>query len=457
MMKIIKELGLGLGFGLGGAKAKTLTLTIVIIMMLGTTCVRAEESCPKCPKCQKWGNQFDVLLQYSNIERDCKVPGHERDIPVCCAAVNTVNSTRGVGLDFIPDTKTKRRGKYCVVTKEYFSSPLELYDLALAHKLRASSEVLEERLHSFMTHVTSPETIDNSTKWLKRIKIHMESEETPTETQDDKDFLSRFVFTRTCNSKVVEQWIEYIEPLTIHARHPFSFATCLNPQRKPYSEYFTKGKPRVGRSNVDYVLVKSGKNFYNEFTPSFTSNGKEKPVRRQRSPRHYMFDAGTSTFDSSLVWFTCAYSQRKMGFDQVYGWEMTLLEPTDYWKRVPPNWKPYWHFSNVPISSEEGHPDNPLRIMQQVATPQDFVSFKLDIDTPAVELPIAIQLLQDPKISNLIDEFFFELHFRCEVMTSCGWGKRVPAESHGFTLERPQVLQFFLDLRRKGIRAHIWP
>jgi hypothetical protein len=45
----------------------------------------------------------------------------------------------------------------------------------------------------------------------------------------------------------------------------------------------------------------------------------------------------------------------------------------------------------------------------------------------------------------------------CEVMTSCGWGKRVPAESHGLQLVRSSVLQYFADLRFKGIRAHIWP
>ena len=48
--------------------------------------------------------------------------------------------------------------------------------------------------------------------------------------------------------------------------------------------------------------------------------------------------------------------------------------------------------------------------------------------------------------------------FRCEVMTSCGWGKRVPAETHGLELVRSKVLQYFIDLRRiGGIRAHIWP
>jgi hypothetical protein len=43
-------------------------------------------------------------------------------------------------------------------------------------------------------------------------------------------------------------------------------------------------------------------------------------------------------------------------------------------------------------------------------------------------------------------------------MTSCGWGKRVPSESHGLQLLRSQILRYFIDLRaRSGIRAHIWP
>jgi hypothetical protein len=47
---------------------------------------------------------------------------------------------------------------------------------------------------------------------------------------------------------------------------------------------------------------------------------------------------------------------------------------------------------------------------------------------------------------------------RCEVMTSCGWGKRVPSESHGLQLLRSQILRYFIDLRAKsGIRTHIWP
>lgn len=120
----------------------------------------------------------------------------------------------------------------------------------------------------------------------------------------------------------------------------------------------------------------------------------------------------------------------------------TLLEPTDYWSRVPPKWKPFWHFYNVPISSDPLHPDSPLRFIETIATHHDFVSFKLDIDHPDTEMPIALALLNNPKYTNLVDEFFFELHFQCEVMTSCGWGKQVPATSHGLKLDRSHVLDF---------------
>ena len=92
-----------------------------------------------------------------------------------------------------------------------------------------------------------------------------------------------------------------------------------------------------------------------------------------------------------------------------------------------------------------------------MTTPEDFVIFKLDVDTSEVEIPIALDILNDPEMHSLIDEFFFELHFRCEVLMTCGWGKDVLEESNGLQLDRPSTLKFFRDLRKTGIRAHIWP
>ena len=76
----------------------------------------------------------------------------------------------------------------------------------------------------------------------------------------------------------------------------------------------------TGRSDVDYVLLQSGAALYNQ---THTYMGKRVvynsvsgsvgsvsgSVGNGKKSKHYLFDAGTSTFDSSLFWFTCGYSQ----------------------------------------------------------------------------------------------------------------------------------------------------
>ena len=163
--------------------------------------------------------------------------------------------------------------------------------------------------------------------------------------------------------------------MNIAARHPFAFSRC-----KHTWQYF-KGKPdtqRADRSDVDYVLLQSGVALYNASLPFAKpqSQSSQRPIQR-RSNKHYFLDAGTSTFDSSLFWFTCAFTQRRISFNDVYGWEMTLLDPLDYWKRVPARWKPHWHFYNTPISPDPTHADSPVRLLKQLARVEDFVAFKL--------------------------------------------------------------------------------
>ena len=86
-----------------------------------------------------------------------------------------------------------------------------------------------------------------------------------------------------------------------------------------------------------------------------------------------------------------------MAFDQDYGYEYTLLEPQDFWKRVPNRVKPFYHFFNAPISAGENDDMSPLRFIKEIATEDDFVSFKLDVDTPVVEIPQAMAILQSSK------------------------------------------------------------
>ena len=173
--------------------------------------------------------------------------------------------------------------------------------------------------------------------------------------------------------------------------------------------------------------------------------------------RNYKVVSAAVIYNLLISYLIC--SQKHIDFDSIYGWEVSLQDPVNFWKHVPPRWKPLYHFFNSPLSSSADAADSVQSFLTKLqVTPNDFVSFKLDIDTPAVEIPIALELLNpESAFAGLVDEFFFELHFRCEIMMHCGWGHKVPREFAGLKLDRYGALKFFSDIRRKGIRAHFWP
>lgn len=141
--------------------------------------------------------------------------------------------------------------------------------------------------------------------------------------------------------------------------------------------------------------------------------------------------------------------------DSIVAWEVTLLEPTSFWADVPPQISHLYQFYNIPITMNGTSKDCPLRFIQEKASIDDFVSFKLDIDSPYAEIPIALEMSTNPHIASLIDEFFFELHFKCEILHGC-WGD-VPEEIGGLKLDRISALRLFQKYRQSGIRSHFWP
>jgi hypothetical protein len=307
-----------------------------LIFILLSLCCFIAVSVDQVP-CVKWGNTFDVSLESKNVIRGCAFPDGRS---ICCAALLNSSSnvlSRGVGLSFTPASpstmqksgRTRESRTPCVLKKEYISSPLELRDLEKSKHIEASFKLedVPGKLDALLTYVTSDETIQNSTIWLERVKMHMSSEHVPKLSVNDFEYLSRFQYTRTCSGgngveEEVESWNEWIEPVTITARHPFGFGRCRNT-----GQYFTQGKPKVGRSDVDYVLLQSGASLYNQThtasgrrimsTVNVGDNAVSGGVTVQNKgnkrggmgAKHYMLDAGTSTFDSSLFWFTCGYSQ----------------------------------------------------------------------------------------------------------------------------------------------------
>lgn len=205
--------------------------------------------------------------------------------------------------------------------------------------------------------------------------------------------------------------------------------------------------------SVDHILTQNSRDF-------FRNAGEGRGQRRSAPTKTVVLDAGSSVFASSGSWLSCAYAQAGLFPDHLIAWERDYVEPKHYWSQVPPPFKPRVTFNNVAVVVESptggASSPSPLRFIRERTTPDDFVAFKLDIDSPKIEIGIAQQLQADSAFHDLVDEFFFELHFNCEFHESC-WGKDVATTVAGQNLDRHSAMMLFYDLRKVGIRAHFWP
>ena len=113
------------------------------------------------------------------------------------------------------------------------------------------------------------------------------------------------------------------------------------------------------------------------------------------------------------------------------------------------------HFFNEPVVSigpRENHSDqiqiNALQVLEDAATPEDFVVMKVDIDSSDIEIPLVWEILRSPKLSSLVDEIFFEYHFN--VSPDFGW------EDLGKNHTVDDALHLMRELRAVGMRSHFW-
>jgi hypothetical protein len=261
-----------------------------------------------------WGKPFQgYRLQSFHVNMDCVFQGY----PICCVILESKNSSQST---FVTKSEaTDRRGvRSCYTVKTYQPSPYEQRHLAKAHELLHIEDEVERRnmLADFIF-----EDLKASQTWLHRVDYHMNSRKAPPLSEDDLEYLSRFRVSRTCgrgNNRRSSTWYEWIEPLSVHARHPYALANCtgtglelvhnlsldqhgmLHRDGNTGKEHFQAlDRSDYTLMNTDYVLLHNGEDIAEE-------------VRYLAQPsRSYFFDAGTSTFDSSLYWFLCAYSQVK--------------------------------------------------------------------------------------------------------------------------------------------------
>jgi hypothetical protein len=172
------------------------------------------------------------------------------------------------------------------------------------------------------------------------------------------------------------------------------------------------------------------------------------------SGKKIMFDAGGTRFMDAMHFFTSQYEKRGISFDKIYVWEARHQGTDQYWMGTPSAIRQKWEslltfYDGVPCSKDiHDTQNNPFARLRSECKPEDFCVFKLDIDTPSVELPIVQQLLASPETGQILDEFFFEHHVH-GLMQKYGWGDGVDgtyADSY----------EIFTNLRKMGVRAHSW-
>lgn len=389
----------------------------------------------------EWASNFvgGNFQSTENVDMSCTNNGQ----PICCGLVKPENPAYNHPKHHGHITFSNQK---CVKKRVYHPSSYELLHQKTVEEIQQFPDQATRTaklLDFFLANVK------NDTIWLNRVKERSNNADNALlpETEVDWMYLSRFEITEICIDESTKEQSKqtlnsWVEPLTGHARHPFSYARCCSPSRERYEPY----REAIGTHwaddvfRLDYILVKHRADLFHS--------------ERQTHVKSYFFDAGTSFFHSSLTWFICAYLQNLVVFDHVYGWEYSLLEPNQFWADVPQKLIPFYSFFNAPVKGDFTESMNIPRLIERLARTDDFVSFKLDIDTPEIEIPLVQQIMAEPALASLIDEFFFELHFQCELMYE--YWDDVAHEMNGLILDRHHTFEVFSTLRHMGIRAHFW-
>lgn len=269
------------------------------------------------------------------------------------------------------------------------------------------------------------------------------------------DFLSTFTYRRTCVSPGNEPMVSFV-----HIPIEPTASICRDPRKcwSQMTEKYTQSK--------EYLVALSAQAYQ-----------KIPPVSGSSSPKAFLFDAGATIPVKSTEhlfkwtgtdWIYSHYQNLGVTFDSVYAWE-----PAKGWKQKQSGKggkkKPramvqkeinytffpegVLHFRPVGISTEPGDRENPLAEIKRVCKPEDFVVFKLDIDS-RYEIEVVRTIMGDPELLALIDDFYYEHHVRNYVM-------RMHGLSNSSNPDPLYTLKGWYDIvtpaRRGGLRMHFWP
>jgi hypothetical protein len=247
----------------------------------------------------EWGGFFGSSAATNGIfpKMVCQFAGRD----ICCSAVQNVEKKISKPKHF----------SHCTVRKEYYPSPYELRHLEKAEEFAKIAD-LHDRTVEFVNFIESVEEIEHATKWLARV-AQRQGGDPVAENEVDREYLSRFKVTRKCGYLANQTSWEYIEPLSVHGRHPFGLGDCWHPHHRDKIPVYDHKAPKASLLSVDYLLLQSQHDIVGRGHGHGNASGSA--LRQMIPPTNvFLLDAGTSRFDSSLYWFVCAYQQVILSF-----------------------------------------------------------------------------------------------------------------------------------------------
>ncbi len=277
-------------------------------------------------------------------------------------------------------------------------------------------------------------------------RFHHKARPYPPASSLQHKHLSRFISSSSSSSSS-SPFIEYIEPLTGIARHPFSNVSCPNPppplgtkdlfnieylvlhnrcgspEPKPRvllfdmgaseGASFTASDATLGQCSIRVLTLVHSCTFIRLFVrlPHAGFKGVEGGVYET------LPDRGSGTAPSLPIFYRL-FTDRCLEPDDIFAWEPNKkMAATEWWGALPARLRAKTRFYetlveegslSTALGDKEVSGSSLIHLLESVAKPEDFVILKLDIDTPGIEHTIADAIALRPNLPKLIDELFFE-------------------------------------------------
>lgn len=175
--------------------------------------------------------------------------------------------------------------------------------------------------------------------------------------------------------------------------------------------------------------------------------------KAEKLSKNYLFDAGATyysdTSSQGTKWIVDWYRKIDLQFTNIIAWEKKPIMGDLAIEGIPDELVHGYQFFNHPISAEKNNVWNPLNFIKNKCSADDFVVFKLDIDHKLTESAVVAQLKYDQQARMLIDDFYYEEHFRNKAMAMHGW--------MGYPSTLADYYKLAIPLRIGGFRIHYWP